>query len=157
MGYLPSTAPPHLLAGNVATTSQVNARQHLRNKKTRIYKNLSSNLRLCLSSVGKSRIKNCTPCSSATIRVLLLMRRMYVEQQRVATALMARAACEVPEAARITDLDATLAIEPTEMSRAPATMTTVSPIASNPTITMLWARLFIRFCQDQKNWPPTKF
>jgi exodeoxyribonuclease V alpha subunit len=34
---------------------------------------------------------------------------MYVEQQRVATALMARAACEVPEAARITDLDATLA------------------------------------------------
>jgi exodeoxyribonuclease V alpha subunit len=34
---------------------------------------------------------------------------MYVEQQRVATALMARAACEVPEVARITDLDATLA------------------------------------------------
>lgn len=28
---------------------------------TRIYKNRSSNLRLCLSSAGKSRIKNCTP------------------------------------------------------------------------------------------------
>ncbi len=49
------------------------------------------------------------PRRSASDTPLLLTRRMYVEQQRVATALMARAACEVPEAARITDLDATLA------------------------------------------------
>ena len=49
------------------------------------------------------------PRRSASDAPLLLTRRMYVEQQRVATALMARAACEVPEAARITDLDATLA------------------------------------------------
>ena len=49
------------------------------------------------------------PRRSAADAPLLLTRRMYVEQQRVATALMARAACEVPEAARITDLDATLA------------------------------------------------
>jgi len=40
---------------------------------------------------------------------LLLTRRMYVEQQRVARAVVARAAHEVPEAARIPDLDATLA------------------------------------------------
>jgi exodeoxyribonuclease V alpha subunit len=49
------------------------------------------------------------PRRSAADALLLLTRRMYAEQQRVATALMARAACEVPEAARITDLDATLA------------------------------------------------
>ena len=49
------------------------------------------------------------PRRSAADAPLLLTRRMYVEQQRVATALMARAACEVPEVARITDLDATLA------------------------------------------------
>jgi exodeoxyribonuclease V alpha subunit len=40
---------------------------------------------------------------------LLLTRRMYVEQQRVARAVVARAAHEVPEAARVADLDATLA------------------------------------------------
>ena len=50
--------------------------------------------------------------------------------------------------------EATLAIEPIEMSRAPPTITTVSPIASKPTITMLWARLFTRFCHDQKKLPP---
>jgi len=49
------------------------------------------------------------PRRSASDAPLLLTRRMYVEQQRVATALMARAACEVPEVARITDLDGTLA------------------------------------------------
>ena len=49
------------------------------------------------------------PRRSASDAPLLLTRRMYVEQQRVATALMARAACEVPEVARISDLDATLA------------------------------------------------
>ena len=40
---------------------------------------------------------------------LLLTRRMYIEQRRVATALMARAGREVPESARVADLDATLA------------------------------------------------
>ena len=39
---------------------------------------------------------------------LLLTRRMYVEQQRVARAVVARAAHGVPEAARVADLDATL-------------------------------------------------
>lgn len=40
---------------------------------------------------------------------LLLTRRMYVEQRRVATVLVARADREVPESARIADLDAILA------------------------------------------------
>ncbi|MFN5009934.1 MAG: exodeoxyribonuclease V subunit alpha [Gammaproteobacteria bacterium] len=45
----------------------------------------------------------------ARVSPLLLTRRMYVEQQRVARAVVARAAHEVPEAARVADLDATLA------------------------------------------------
>jgi exodeoxyribonuclease V alpha subunit len=49
------------------------------------------------------------PRSSAPDAPLLLTRRMFVEQRRVATALMARAGREVPESARIADLDATLA------------------------------------------------
>jgi exodeoxyribonuclease V alpha subunit len=49
------------------------------------------------------------PRSSAPAAPLLLTRRMFVEQRRVATALMARAGREVPESARIADLDATLA------------------------------------------------
>ena len=40
---------------------------------------------------------------------LLLTRRMYVEQQRVAAAIAARAAHELPDEAHIGDLDATLA------------------------------------------------
>ena len=40
---------------------------------------------------------------------LLLTRRMYVEQDRVATALAARASSEMPQRARLDDLDATLA------------------------------------------------
>jgi exodeoxyribonuclease V alpha subunit len=49
------------------------------------------------------------PRSSAPDAPLLLTRRMFVEQRRVATALMARAGREVPESARIADLDAMLA------------------------------------------------
>jgi exodeoxyribonuclease V alpha subunit len=49
------------------------------------------------------------PRSSAPDAPLLLTRRMFVEQRRVATALMARAGRQVPESARIADLDATLA------------------------------------------------
>jgi exodeoxyribonuclease V alpha subunit len=49
------------------------------------------------------------PRSSAPDAPLLLTRRMFVEQRRVATALMGRAGREVPESARIADLDATLA------------------------------------------------
>jgi exodeoxyribonuclease V alpha subunit len=49
------------------------------------------------------------PRRSAPEAPLLLTRRMYAEQRRVATALMARAGREVPESARIADLDATLA------------------------------------------------
>ncbi len=47
--------------------------------------------------------------------------------------------------------EATEAIEPTEMSSMPATMTTVSPMASRPTMTIDWLRLFIRFCQLRKS------
>ena len=46
------------------------------------------------------------------------------------------------------------AIEPTEMSRAPAMITTVSPMARRPTTTMAWARLFIMFCQEKNLSPP---
>lgn len=49
------------------------------------------------------------PRTRLTDAPLLLTRRMYVEQQRVAEAIAARAAHEVPEAARVVDLDATLA------------------------------------------------
>lgn len=49
------------------------------------------------------------PRARQTDAPLLLTRRMYVEQQRVARAVVARAAHEVPEAARVADLDATLA------------------------------------------------
>ena len=49
------------------------------------------------------------PRSSAPDAPLLLTRRMFVEQRRVAAALMARAGREVPESARIADLDAMLA------------------------------------------------
>ena len=47
--------------------------------------------------------------------------------------------------------EATEAMEPTEISSMPATMTTVSPIASRPTMTMDWLRLFMRFCQDRNS------
>ena len=43
--------------------------------------------------------------------------------------------------------EATEAMDPTEMSSMPATMTTVSPMASRPTMTIDWLRLFMRFCQ----------
>ncbi len=46
------------------------------------------------------------------------------------------------------------AIEPIEMSSAPAMITTVSPTASSPTITIAWARLFQRFCQEKNLLPP---
>jgi exodeoxyribonuclease V alpha subunit len=49
------------------------------------------------------------PRRSAPDAPLLLTRRMYVEQQRVAGAIAARAAHELPDAAHIGDLDATLA------------------------------------------------
>jgi hypothetical protein len=42
------------------------------------------------------------------------------------------------------------------MSSAPAMMTTVSPMASSPTMTMAWARLFHRFCQVKNLSPPAK-
>jgi exodeoxyribonuclease V alpha subunit len=48
------------------------------------------------------------PRRSAPDAPLLLTRRMYVEQQRVAGAIAARAAHELPDAAHIGDLDATL-------------------------------------------------
>jgi exodeoxyribonuclease V alpha subunit len=49
------------------------------------------------------------PRRSAPDAPLLLTRRMYVEQQRVAGAIAARAAHELSDAAHIDDLDATLA------------------------------------------------
>ena len=49
------------------------------------------------------------PRRSAPDAPLLLTRRMYVEQQRVSGAIAARAAHELPDAAHIGDLDATLA------------------------------------------------
>jgi len=49
------------------------------------------------------------PRGSVPDAPLLLTRRMFVEQRRVAAALMARAGREVPESARIADLDAMLA------------------------------------------------
>jgi exodeoxyribonuclease V alpha subunit len=49
------------------------------------------------------------PRRSAPDAPLLLTRRMYVEQQRVAGVIAARAAHELPDAAHIGDLDATLA------------------------------------------------
>jgi exodeoxyribonuclease V alpha subunit len=49
------------------------------------------------------------PRHSAPDAPLLLTRRMYVEQQRVAGAIAARAAHELSDAAHIDDLDATLA------------------------------------------------
>ena len=47
--------------------------------------------------------------------------------------------------------EATEAIDPTEMSSMPATMTTVSPMARRPTMTIDWLRLFMRFCQLRNN------
>ncbi len=47
--------------------------------------------------------------------------------------------------------EATEAMEPTEMSSMPATMTTVSPRARRPTMTIDWLRLFMRFCQDRNS------
>ena len=47
--------------------------------------------------------------------------------------------------------EATDAMEPTEMSSMPATMTTVWPTARRPTMTIDWLRLFRRFCQERNS------
>ncbi len=60
----------------------------------------------------------------------------------------------VPTSADAATTDPHEAIDPIEMSIAPAIATTVSPIASKPTITIACARLFIRFCQVKNFDPP---
>ncbi len=59
-----------------------------------------------------------------------------------------------PTSTEAATTEPTEAIEPTEMSSAPAMMTTVSPIASRPTTTTAWARLFMMFCQEKNLSPP---
>ena len=67
--------------------------------------------------------------------------------------------CTTSEPRTIADAavtDATEAMEPTEISSMPATMTTVSPTASRPTMTIDWLRLFMRFCQLRNSgWAQT--